>query len=431
MLKAQTLSNGLKYASYHLPNLKSVYISALVKGGSILDKPKTAGMAHFMEHILMEGIPSFPSSAILGAYLESMAARYNAQTSIWTIKVWFHLPESKFEEGLKVLSETIFTPLFLEQAIEKERSAIIHEIKTDKDSEGYRFGEFYTKIRYKKSSLINVPTVGEVETVSNLTRDDLVNFWKENFVPKNINLTAVGNLPGNLTELITKYFGSYSPGKAVKFPDIGNSDFADNRLGIDHIAEFKVNKLSLSFLTDININCSRGLSNRLVVANRILYGSLTSRLFKKLRVESGLVYDVGGTHRYYTTGGLMDIRSQVTNENLKQVLEIIVQELKNFLTDGPTEEEVIQAVNYKINGAMMRFDSPGGVADWIEGELLWEDKIQLPEEYAEDMKTITRDSIHQFVKEHWNVDKACLVIQGPLENSAENKKALTEILNRL
>lgn len=62
MLKIVTLKNGIKVATYNLPQLKSVFIQETIKAGSVLENEDSRGVAHFMEHVLVEGIPSYPTS---------------------------------------------------------------------------------------------------------------------------------------------------------------------------------------------------------------------------------------------------------------------------------------------------------------------------------------------------------------------------------
>ena len=112
MLQTITLKNGIKVATFSVPQMKSVYISIAVKAGSIFDTKKTSGTAHFMEHILFEGTPSFPNIEALSDYIESLAGTYNASTESQIIKFYINGPINHVEDLVKITSEVFFEPLF-------------------------------------------------------------------------------------------------------------------------------------------------------------------------------------------------------------------------------------------------------------------------------------------------------------------------------
>lgn len=82
MLKTFILKNGIRIATYSIPQTRSIYLSQSVKGGSIFDNERTSGLAHFMEHIICQGIPSLPNVEAFSDFIESLAGHYNATTYI-------------------------------------------------------------------------------------------------------------------------------------------------------------------------------------------------------------------------------------------------------------------------------------------------------------------------------------------------------------
>jgi len=72
MLNTLTLPNGLKVATYNLPSLKSIHLRISVKGGSLVENPDNNGVAHFMEHMLVQGIPSYETAEIFSRFIEGL-----------------------------------------------------------------------------------------------------------------------------------------------------------------------------------------------------------------------------------------------------------------------------------------------------------------------------------------------------------------------
>src|SRR5687767_10339935 len=114
MLKTFTLKNGIKVATYNLPQLKSVHIRISAKGGVVTEKPSKNGVAHFMEHMLVQGIPSLPNVDEFSRYIESLAGTYGANTESTLVRFNLTIPFTHLETGLKIASEVFFEPLFPE-----------------------------------------------------------------------------------------------------------------------------------------------------------------------------------------------------------------------------------------------------------------------------------------------------------------------------
>src|SRR5260221_4883568 len=114
MLKTFILKNGLKVASYQIPQMRSVFINLGVKGGAIVDSPQTSGAAHFMEHILVQAIPSFPNVELLSDFVEGLAGSYNASTTPQSIHFHASIPATHLDDILKIAAEAFYQPLFLE-----------------------------------------------------------------------------------------------------------------------------------------------------------------------------------------------------------------------------------------------------------------------------------------------------------------------------
>ena len=210
---------------------------------------------------------------------------------------------------------------------------------------------------------------------------------------------------------------------------MGSGDFADNLVSMRYDHRLQSNYLDLTFpgvtLLESDLRMKQGL------ALTILGKLRNSRLFRLLRYQRGLVYDVKAGASLFPGLGYVYITSEVSSERLFEVVSLIVAELGNFVKSGPTEEELRFAKNFLTNQWLMAFDHPSSIAGWIESDLLWKDKIDLPEETIKEVEGIKISDITEVMQKHWDFSKLNLVVQGPVRNSLENVKKLTEILEEL
>src|SRR5690349_873096 len=185
MLNTFTLKNGIRVATYRLQQVKSVHVHVEVKAGSVLETDSNNGVAHFMEHMLVQGIPSLPNVEKFSSFIEGLAGTYGATTDPLTVDFHINLPFNKLETGIKIASEVIFEPLFVPEALEKERVAVINELLQRMDSHFYKISRFFKEVRYPKGHPLYRDTGGDLEVVKKVSIEDLKKYWKEYFLTTN------------------------------------------------------------------------------------------------------------------------------------------------------------------------------------------------------------------------------------------------------
>lgn len=417
MITIRTLSNGIKAAIYTDTSVHSFHLRLHVKGGSLVETKKNNGVAHFMEHMLVQGIPSYPSAELLSAFVESIAGRYGAFTSKITVSFEITVPTKEVKNACEIASQVFFEPLFPENSLEKERIAVLNEIQQKYDSQQYKMSKFFQKVRYKKNSRLLFDTGGSVPSVQKLTRDDLQTYWEKYFRPDNTFIIVVSSLKEEeVVTLLEIYFGKYKNTKnnVFYFPNITEKEFNGKKIVAHKQKDYFVNYVDISFpAVSLKEDLSTRLKHNILVT---LLGRLrTSRLFKLLRYQKGLVYGVSSSNTMLPEIGTTYISSEVENSYLDEVIQLIIKTLDSFLTEGPTDEELTLIKHYLSNSWQMTYDYPDAVAGWIESGLLWEKKVYLPDDYIPFLEQITKKDLLAMMKQHWDLDKINLVIQGPMK----------------
>ena len=425
MLNNFTLKNGIKVATYKLPSVRSIHISVEVKAGSILENDSNNGVAHFMEHMLVQGIPSLPNVEKFSSFIEGLAGTYGAATDPLTVDFHINLPFNKLETGIKIASEVIFEPLFVPEALEKERVAVINELLQKMDSHFYKISRFFKEVRYPKGHPLYRDTGGNMEVVKKVSIEDLKKYWEDYFLPNNTYVLVTGNFEEEeLKGLLEKYFESHkkSAGK-VAYPEISNNDFTGRAIALRNDPNLKTAYIDFSFpgfATKDPDKYSKELLGQSLLT--IILGRLrNSRLFKLLRYQKGLVYGVSAGAAGVPGINSISISSETNPENLDEVVRLITAELIAFVDKGLTEKELEFAKYFMENQWLMSFDHPSSIASWIGYELLWKQKIHLPEDSVKELQGIDNKFLLDLMKKHWDFDKLNLVIQGPVEETSKEK----------
>lgn len=432
MLTTFKLKNGIKVACFNIDSLKSVHLEAIVKAGGIFETKNNNGVAHFMEHMLVQGTPSLPNAEIFSSHIESLAGTYGAHTDLLTVNFEITLPKTELESATRITSEVMFEPIFAEEAIEKERIAVINEINQRVDSHWYKLNEYYRQVRFKKNHPLSIDVGGDLKVINKLRREDLVEFWKKYFVPENLHLLIVGNFNlKTLKKLLNNYFGkNNSKSKFPGFPKLSNSDFSASNVFIRNDNTLSSCYIDLNF-PSIDLDAKKETSLKQSMLLVILGRLRNSRLFKLLRYQKGLVYGVSSSSMAIPGMGAVYINSETTPEKLEEVITLITKEIENFIKFGITEDELKFAKHFLENQWLMSFDHPSSIAGWIESDFLWKDKIGLPEDYAKDIAKLDTNDLLNMMQKNWDFSKLNLILQGPIEDTKENKEKFERIIGGL
>ncbi len=295
-----TLDNGLKIVTEHVDSVKSVAVGIWAKTGSRNESHKMAGVTHFLEHMLFKGTDN-RSSLDIAMSMESVGGYLNAFTSSEYTCYYSRCLNTQLERALDVLSDMILHPSFPKDEIEKEKKVVIEEMKMYRDSPNdYLFEQFSGQI-FKGHPLGN-STLGFEDTVAAFERQDLYDYMDDRYQPENLLVSVAGNVNHDkVVELVRDYFSEVKP-----------KDTIDEN---PPLQDYEVDDLELTKPIEQThlITGRRGLhynhedKYRLLLANTVLGGGMSSRLHQNVREKYGYCYTITSFNQSYSDTGLYGI----------------------------------------------------------------------------------------------------------------------------
>jgi len=182
----------------------------IVHSGSLYENPEELGLTHFLEHMLFDGTKNFKREKLNEEFSNS-GIYVNAFTREDYTAFFFTSPSSEMEKGIYLLSEMLFESNFPDEEFEKEKNVVIEEFYMESKREENLHDFDAMKYLFSGTPYSN-PTIGYEETIKNLTKEKLMNFWKKHYDPSNMTIIAIGDFETeNIMEIIKLYFGKFPP----------------------------------------------------------------------------------------------------------------------------------------------------------------------------------------------------------------------------
>lgn len=412
MYKKHVLENGLTIIGEEIPYVKSISLGVWINAGSRIEDEEISGVSHFIEHMLFKGTRNRTSKQI-ASEIDNLGGQINAFTSKECTCYYVKLLDSHIDIGIDVLSDMILNSKFNEDDLDKERSVIIEELKMYEDSPEDLAYDLLTENIYKNDPL-GMNIIGTEESLKRLNREKLLDYFNKYYVPNNSVIAISGNF--NFDEIINKIEEKFKVWKKKDVNvDIKKAEFKSCFLTKNKDIE-QVN-LAMS-LEEVPLENDKEVY-ALAVINTVFGGSISSRLFQKIREEKGLVYSIYSSQSLYRKCGELGIFASMSNEHLKEVYESIIEEIKTMKKYYLTDQEIKESKEQLKGSYILGLESTSSRMMSIGRSLLLNNKVESTDDILKSIDNVDRETVKIVIDKIFNLDKLGVCIVG--RDVEENK----------
>jgi predicted Zn-dependent peptidase len=321
------LKNGITVL-FEPRDLPMVSYSVSNPFGGAHETSEIKGVAHLFEHLLFTGTKTRTNEEIL-AQIEKLGGVLNAFTAQEVTCYFFKLPSEHIEVGMDLIHDILKDPIFEPVKMEREKKVVIEEIKIYHDDPERRVYELLEKALYE--SPFGEGVTGSIETVKALTREKIIEIFKENYAPENFIVTIVGK--ADIDKVCKKLESDFKPTKK-KYNHIPiktkNKDITESR---EDITQAKI-------VIGMHAPLDKEKQYALEVLNTYLANGMSAKLCLEIREKRGLAYTVNGRIEREKNYAYYSIFAGTTKEALPEVKKLILQGFKDIdkMTDLDLKE---------------------------------------------------------------------------------------------
>ncbi|MDR1691514.1 MAG: insulinase family protein [Rickettsiales bacterium] len=346
------LPNGMRVVIDNIKTVETVSLGMFVRAGSRDEKENKQGVAHFLEHMIFKGCKTKDDKDVV-QNLEDVGGQVNAFTTRESTAFTFKVMKQNCDMALKMLANVFMQPKFSKKDLEIERKVILQEIAQDDNQLESVFDNEMTRLAFGNQSL-GQKVIGTKKDIEKITVQDLYDFMNANYCSQKCVLCVCGNVDEKkLLDKIVKLFDKWSyvcPYKIETSKYIGGNKLIKNNGDQVYV--------QLTYPAPSYENIRAVYTAKLL--KMALTGGITARLYRKLRTELGLVYNIKCSYFTFTDNGLFSIFFVASKNNMLRLMKVLKSELnttKNILTSGELKKikaQIRAGISFEMEGTQAR-----------------------------------------------------------------------------
>lgn len=389
MIKEFSLPNGMKVIVIENPYSKTVAMDIWVNTGSKDEPAEISGVSHFLEHMLFKGTDK-RSPGEIDLLIEGVGGVWNAGTAQDFTHFYLTVPADQFDIGLDVLSDVIMNSSLDSEELERERQVILEEYRRKQDSPGGLLYETIYTLTYSSGGYERT-IIGTPETINAITREKMLNYYHERYIPKNMVFLISGKV--KLDEIkgkIEKTYKDFTRGADFKIPSSGAvvQNFPKSK---EIVKQVNDTYLALVFPAPGIETPRETIAMDLLMT--ILGEGRSSRLYREIKERKQLVSSIDASYPTLKGKSLLMIFATLKAENVELVKKEVLNELKKLSDTTISTEEFNKALKVLKNSYLFGRETNDGIASTIGYYYTLTGSTEYEQNYIKILDDIKKDEI--------------------------------------
>jgi zinc protease len=401
------LSNGLTVVVVEDGRLPLVSYRLALRLGTSFDPVELPGLTDLMAGLLPEGTQSKNSKEIAEEIARiggSLSAGSNSDYTIVAGSALTHFSA----HILDLLAEIVLQPSFPENEVELAKQNTKESLRQQRAQPSFLASEMVSRVMFGNHPYSVISP--SIESLDRCSRDEFVNFHRNNFLPNNSVFIVVGDVSfDDIVKRLESLFSTWSKGTPL------SADFPKPPVRTKRTA-YLIDRPGSAQSNIVIANSGITRTNpdyfSMLLMHTVLGATASSRLFMNLREEKGYTYGAYSNLDARRTAGTFrstaEVRSTVTGDSLKEFF----YELGRIRTEPVSQKEISDAKSYLTGVFPIRLETQEGLID----QLVQIKMLNLPntylETYRERVQAVTIEDIQRVAEAYVQPDLAALVVVG-------------------
>ena len=416
MIQQAKLTNGIRVIMEPMDGVRSVSVGVWVNAGSVYEAGADAGVSHFIEHMVFKGTAR-RSAADIAAEMDAVGGTLNAFTAKECTCFYAKVLDEDLPLAVDMLADITLHPAMDEGEMEKEKRVVIEEILMSEDSPEDKAFETAGAAYYAGTAL-STAILGSAETVSAFTRDQVLAYMGRRYVTGNLVVACAGSFdPEALLSLLEEAFRDCPRGAGDMLRE------KEPKAGKRWVFVKKDTEQVNACLVLPGYRLDSRENFALAVLSNALGGSMSSRLFQKIREELGLAYSVYTYPMAYRDTGCICLYFGSGAKQAPKTLETALSELDRLRAEGLAPEEFERSRAQLKGSFLLGMEGSGPHMNAIGKRLLLQNKEFTIEDTLSAIECVTIEDVNEILRHVLSPRRAVLAAVGRTRGMQTEMKA--------
>ena len=422
-----TLKNGLQVVV--IPDTRAPVVTHMVwyRVGAADEPWRTSGIAHFLEHLMFKSTEKIAIGEF-SQIVAKLGGQDNAFTSQDVTSYHQKIAKERLGDMMAMEADRMVNLRLTEKEVLTERDVILEERRSRVENSPSSILSEQMDAALYLAHPYGIPVIGWAHEIAQLDREDAMSFYEHYYAPNNAILVVAGDVtPDEVRKLAEKNFGSIPAN-----PKIGKererAQEPPRRAPVRMtLKDPRAGKASMNrnYLTPSYTHDEAGQSEALEVMAKILASGSTSRLYKKLVMDTKVASNAGGW--FYgssmDSGKLGFYAVAADGKELEDVEKELDDAIARLKKDGVTAAELKRAKNSLIADHIYQSDSQGALARRYGFAVAVGQSIKDVELWPERIRDVTAEQVQSVAKKFLNINASVTGYLIPEEPDNDNDSA--------
>ena len=340
-----TLTNGARVITEAIPSVRSIAMGVWIHTGSRDEGPASAGISHFIEHMVFKGTARRRMHQI-ARRLESVGGFLNAFTSKEYTCFYARALDAHLERAIDTTCDLVLQPRFPEKELEKEKEVVLEEMKMYEDSPEEVIFDRFEGVIYKNHAL-GRPILGYPTTVRSFSREHLLEYMDTHYTPDRMVLSVAGNIEHDEVVALAEKAFEASGRSPVAWDRPPAGGYAP-----EEVVEARPIQQAHLLLGTRGIDVNHPMRSTSTVLNTILGGGMSSRLNQNIREKYGFCYNVYSFLNMHSDTGDIGVYMGTDTSRVVRAKKLIFRELEK-LAEKPVSARALNQAKNQVKGYIM------------------------------------------------------------------------------
>lgn len=402
----KVLPNGLKVFVIQDDRKPSVTFRLLVKGGSSVDGDK-AGLSGFVATLLNRGTKTRDALAI-AQQSDFIGSRLEASAGSDALSVGASALTKYTDKILELLVDVTLNPVFPEDQFAKEQKKALSALAAEKQQPEILGGKLAARVVYGADHPYG--RYRTEESVTSITRDDLVKYHDTWFAPNNATLAIVGDVdPAIVIPQVERAFVKWEQKKLPASKDAAPPEMKGLSV---HVVDRPGSVQSNIIVAEPGPARSNPDTPELNVLNATLGGGFSGRLFQNLREKHGWTYGSYSAFDMQKLTGGFTASAETRNEVTAKATQEILKEIKRLQDEPVPEAELELQRQYNVGNYLLSLENATRTAQRVQDIDLYGLPEDFYKKYAKRMASTTAAKIQELARKYLSAENVSIIVVG-------------------